>query len=152
MGLCFSSLKRSSFVQQVKLVSLHYYLFWVTIRFRVCRPLSRLRNPRLTSSGSRLSTREEEVIFVFAWFLYLFFLLIKSAFLFIYLLLYLILCGCSVEGKTDYRARIRLINQDKNKYNTPKYRFVVRFVSFNCFFYHSVIMITGSHIYCFIFV
>lgn len=30
-------------------------------------------------------------------------------------------------GKTDYRARIRLINQDKNKYNTPKYRFVVRF-------------------------
>jgi hypothetical protein len=34
-------------------------------------------------------------------------------------------------GKTDYRARIRLINQDKNKYNTPKYRFVVRFVSFD---------------------
>ncbi|XP_008800755.2 60S ribosomal protein L5-like [Phoenix dactylifera] len=31
------------------------------------------------------------------------------------------------QGKTDYRARIRLINQDKNKYNTPKYRFVVRF-------------------------
>ncbi|OIW16788.1 hypothetical protein TanjilG_05522 [Lupinus angustifolius] len=28
------------------------------------------------------------------------------------------------DGKTDYRARIRLINQDKNKYNTPKYRFV----------------------------
>jgi len=36
-------------------------------------------------------------------------------------------------GKTDYRARIRLINQDKNKYNTPKYRFVVRFVSFDSF-------------------
>jgi large subunit ribosomal protein L5e len=31
------------------------------------------------------------------------------------------------EGKTDYRARIRLINQDKNKYNTPKFRLVVRF-------------------------
>lgn len=30
------------------------------------------------------------------------------------------------EGKTDYRARRRLINQDKNKYNTPKYRLVVR--------------------------
>jgi large subunit ribosomal protein L5e len=30
-------------------------------------------------------------------------------------------------GKTDYRARIRLINQDKNKYNTPKFRLVVRF-------------------------
>ncbi|RYQ87667.1 hypothetical protein Ahy_B09g095192 [Arachis hypogaea] len=35
----------------------------------------------------------------------------------------------SKEGKTDYRARIRLINQDKNKYNTPKYRFVVRFTN-----------------------
>lgn len=33
------------------------------------------------------------------------------------------------EGKTDYRARVRLINQDKNKYNTPKYRFVVRFTN-----------------------
>ncbi|GAB4841983.1 60S ribosomal protein L5 [Ancistrocladus abbreviatus] len=31
------------------------------------------------------------------------------------------------EGKADYRARTRLINQDKNKYNTPRYRFVVRF-------------------------
>eukprot|EP00632_Arachnochrysis_sp_CCMP2950_P008195 CAMPEP_0185701028 /NCGR_PEP_ID=MMETSP1164-20130828/8295_1 /TAXON_ID=1104430 /ORGANISM="Chrysoreinhardia sp, Strain CCMP2950" /LENGTH=339 /DNA_ID=CAMNT_0028368005 /DNA_START=25 /DNA_END=1044 /DNA_ORIENTATION=- len=31
------------------------------------------------------------------------------------------------EGKTDYRQRKRLIAQDKNKYNTPKYRFVVRF-------------------------
>ncbi|KAH8059922.1 5S rRNA binding protein [Aureococcus anophagefferens] len=31
------------------------------------------------------------------------------------------------EGKTDYRARKRLITQDKNKYNTPKYRLVVRF-------------------------
>nr|GEZ28461.1 60S ribosomal protein L5-like [Tanacetum cinerariifolium] len=33
------------------------------------------------------------------------------------------------EGKTDYRARVRLINQDKNKYNTPKYRYVVRFTN-----------------------
>jgi len=31
------------------------------------------------------------------------------------------------EGKTDYYARRRLITQDKNKYNTPKYRLVVRF-------------------------
>jgi len=30
------------------------------------------------------------------------------------------------EGKTDYRQRTRLITQDKNKYNTPKYRLVVR--------------------------
>ncbi|KAL8215124.1 hypothetical protein R6Q57_004573 [Mikania cordata] len=68
-------------------------------------------------------------------------------------LMFLELCGCSIkpfvkaqksrsyfkrfqvkfkrrrEGKTDYRARIRLINQDKNKYNTPKYRYVVRFTN-----------------------
>jgi len=31
------------------------------------------------------------------------------------------------EGKTDYYARKRLILQEKNKYNTPKYRLVVRF-------------------------
>lgn len=30
------------------------------------------------------------------------------------------------EGKTDYYARKRLVNQDKNKYNTPKHRIVVR--------------------------
>jgi len=30
------------------------------------------------------------------------------------------------EGKTDYYARKRLILQDKNKYNSPKYRLVVR--------------------------
>ncbi|XP_034247520.1 60S ribosomal protein L5 [Thrips palmi] len=30
------------------------------------------------------------------------------------------------EGKTDYFARKRLVAQDKNKYNTPKYRLVVR--------------------------
>jgi len=33
------------------------------------------------------------------------------------------------EGKTDYRARKRLILQDKNKYATPKYRLVVRFTN-----------------------
>lgn len=33
------------------------------------------------------------------------------------------------EGKTDYKARKHLIKQDKNKYNTPKYRFVVRFTN-----------------------
>ena len=30
------------------------------------------------------------------------------------------------QCKTDYQARRRLIVQDKNKYQTPKYRFVVR--------------------------
>jgi large subunit ribosomal protein L5e len=33
------------------------------------------------------------------------------------------------ECKTDYYARKRLIIQDKNKYQTPKYRFVVRFTN-----------------------
>jgi len=33
------------------------------------------------------------------------------------------------ECKTDYYARRRLIQQDKNKYKSPKYRFVVRFTN-----------------------
>jgi large subunit ribosomal protein L5e len=33
------------------------------------------------------------------------------------------------EGKTDYRARLRLVVQDKNKYNTPRYRLVARFTN-----------------------
>lgn len=33
------------------------------------------------------------------------------------------------EGKTDYYARKRLTTQDKNKYNTPKYRLIVRFTN-----------------------
>jgi large subunit ribosomal protein L5e len=33
------------------------------------------------------------------------------------------------EGKTDYYARKRLVAQDKNKYNTPKYRFIVRYTN-----------------------
>jgi len=31
------------------------------------------------------------------------------------------------EGKTDYQQRRLLVKQDKNKYNSPKYRLVVRF-------------------------
>jgi len=36
------------------------------------------------------------------------------------------------QAKTDYYARKRLIIQDKNKYKTPKYRFVVRFSNKDC--------------------
>lgn len=36
------------------------------------------------------------------------------------------LSSCLTEGKTDYYARRRLVIQDKNKYHSPKYRFVVR--------------------------
>ncbi|GMI55654.1 hypothetical protein ScalyP_jg2652 [Parmales sp. scaly parma] len=35
------------------------------------------------------------------------------------------------EGKTDYRQRKRLCAQDKNKYQAPKYRLVVRFSNKN---------------------
>jgi len=33
------------------------------------------------------------------------------------------------EARTDYYARKRLVMQDKNKYSSPKYRFVVRFTN-----------------------
>jgi len=33
------------------------------------------------------------------------------------------------QGKTDFYARRALIHQDKNKYNTPKYRLIVRFTN-----------------------
>jgi len=36
------------------------------------------------------------------------------------------------EGKTDYRARLKLITQDLRKYSAPKYRMVVRFTNRYC--------------------
>jgi len=30
------------------------------------------------------------------------------------------------EGKTDYKARVKMVRQDKNKFNTKKYRLIVR--------------------------
>jgi len=33
------------------------------------------------------------------------------------------------EGKTDYRARRKMVSQDKNKYNARKFRLVVRFTN-----------------------
>eukprot|EP00281_Chroomonas_sp_CCMP1168_P025952 CAMPEP_0206228222 /NCGR_PEP_ID=MMETSP0047_2-20121206/9055_1 /ASSEMBLY_ACC=CAM_ASM_000192 /TAXON_ID=195065 /ORGANISM="Chroomonas mesostigmatica_cf, Strain CCMP1168" /LENGTH=295 /DNA_ID=CAMNT_0053651453 /DNA_START=80 /DNA_END=967 /DNA_ORIENTATION=- len=52
------------------------------------------------------------------------------------------------EGKTDYRARKRLITQDKNKFNTPKYRMIVRTSNryVLCQIAHSTIK--GDHILC----
>merc|ERR1711998_209478 len=35
------------------------------------------------------------------------------------------------EGKTDYYARKRLVTQDKNKFGTPKYRFVVGLTNYS---------------------
>ncbi|XP_047316285.1 60S ribosomal protein L5-like [Impatiens glandulifera] len=50
------------------------------------------------------------------------------------------------QGKTDYRARVRLINQDKNKYNTPKYRFVVRFTNKDIVAQITSASIVGDHV------
>jgi large subunit ribosomal protein L5e len=36
------------------------------------------------------------------------------------------------EGKTDYRARRKMVRQDKNKYNNRKSRLVVRFTNTKC--------------------
>eukprot|EP00727_Mastigamoeba_balamuthi_P014798 m51a1_g9944 putative 60S ribosomal protein L18 (300) ;mRNA; r:15729-17002 len=50
------------------------------------------------------------------------------------------------EGKTDYRARQRLVIQDKNKYNSPKYRFVVRFTNRDIVCQIAYAKIDGDHI------
>jgi len=36
------------------------------------------------------------------------------------------------EGKTDFRARRKMVRQDKNKFNTRKYRLIVRFTNNKC--------------------
>jgi len=51
------------------------------------------------------------------------------------------------EGKTDYQARRRLILQDKNKYNTPKYRLVVRFTNRDVVCQMVRAKIEGDHVY-----
>jgi len=52
------------------------------------------------------------------------------------------------EGKTDYYARKRLIVQDKNKYNTPKYRLIVRLSNTNVTCQVAYSRIEGDHIVC----
>jgi len=36
------------------------------------------------------------------------------------------------EGKTDFKARCKMVRQDRNKYNTRKYRLIVRFTNRRC--------------------
>mmetsp|Transcript_122776 Transcript_122776/g.343649 ORF Transcript_122776/g.343649 Transcript_122776/m.343649 type:complete len:313 (+) Transcript_122776:72-1010(+) len=36
------------------------------------------------------------------------------------------------EGKTDFRARRKMVRQDKNKFNSRKYRLIVRFTNRKC--------------------
>jgi len=52
------------------------------------------------------------------------------------------------EGKTDYYARKRLTFQDKNKYNTPKYRMVVRFTNKDIICQIAYAKIEGDHVMC----
>jgi large subunit ribosomal protein L5e len=52
------------------------------------------------------------------------------------------------EGKTDYFARKRLVVQDKNKYNTPKYRLIVRFTNKDIICQIAYARIQGDVIVC----
>jgi large subunit ribosomal protein L5e len=52
------------------------------------------------------------------------------------------------EGKTDYFARRRLVFQDKNKYDTKKYRFVVRRTNKRIICSVNFATIAGDHTMC----
>merc|ERR1712187_936027 len=52
------------------------------------------------------------------------------------------------EGKTDYRQRKRLCAQDKNKYQSPKYRFVVRFTNTKVICQIAYALVDGDRIMC----
>jgi len=52
------------------------------------------------------------------------------------------------DGKTDYYARKRLVVQDKNKYNTPKYRMIVRFTNKDIICQIAYAKIVGDHTVC----
>lgn len=52
------------------------------------------------------------------------------------------------EGRTDYFARKRLVIQDKNKYNSPKYRLVVRFTNKDIICQIAFARIEGDVIVC----
>jgi len=51
-------------------------------------------------------------------------------------------------GKTDYYARKRLISQAKNKYNSPKYRLVVRFTNRDIICQLVTAEISGDKVFC----
>lgn len=52
------------------------------------------------------------------------------------------------EGKTDYYARKRLVVQDKNKYNTPKYRMIVRITNKDIICQIASAKIEGDQVIC----
>ncbi|KAK2807962.1 60S ribosomal protein L5 [Emmonsiellopsis sp. PD_5] len=51
------------------------------------------------------------------------------------------------QGKTDYYARKRLVTQAKNKYNSPKYRLVVRFTNRDIITQIVTAEITGDKVF-----
>lgn len=52
------------------------------------------------------------------------------------------------EGKTDYYARRRMIAQDKNKYNTPKYRLICRITNSQIICQIAYATIQGDKMLC----
>lgn len=52
------------------------------------------------------------------------------------------------EGRTDYYARKRLVVQDKNKYNTPKYRVIVRLTNKDIIAQVAYAKIEGDQVIC----
>jgi len=52
------------------------------------------------------------------------------------------------SGKTDYRARRYLTTQDKNRYNTPKFRLILRFSNKNIFCQIAYTTVAGDKIWC----
>lgn len=52
------------------------------------------------------------------------------------------------EGKTDYFARKRLVIQDKDKYNTPKYRLVARITSTRVIAQVVYATLKGDKVFC----
>lgn len=52
------------------------------------------------------------------------------------------------EGKTDYRQRKRLVCQDKNKYQSPKYRLVVRFTNKQVICQIVYSLVDGDRVMC----
>jgi len=53
------------------------------------------------------------------------------------------------ESKTDYRARLRLVTQDKNKYGSHKYRMVVRFTNRDIICQVVYSAIVGDKVLCY---
>ncbi|KAI5285246.1 60S ribosomal protein L5, partial [Ascosphaera aggregata] len=52
------------------------------------------------------------------------------------------------QGKTDYFARKRLVTQAKNKYNSPKYRLVVRFTNRDIITQIVTADLNGDKVFC----